>query len=45
VARTRSDALGWCVRLVGQHEADWLRDLREALVKVQEVRAAGPRSQ
>ena len=45
VARTRSDALGWCVRLVGQHEADWLRDLREALVKVQEVRVAGPRAQ
>jgi hypothetical protein len=44
VARTRSDALGWCVRLVGQHEDDWLRDLREALVKVQEVRAAGPQA-
>lgn len=44
VARTRSDALGWCVRLVGQHEGDWLQDLREALVKVQEVRAAGPQA-
>ena len=42
VARTRSDALAWCARLVGQHEADWLRDLREALVGVQKVRAAGP---
>jgi hypothetical protein len=44
VARTRSDALGWCVRLVGQHEDDWLRNLREALVKVREVRAAGPQA-
>ena len=24
VARSRSDALAWCVRLVGQHEDDWL---------------------
>ena len=24
VARSRSDALAWCVRLVGQHEEDWL---------------------
>jgi hypothetical protein len=42
VARTRSDALAWCARLVGQHEGDWLRDLRNALVEVQKVRAAGP---
>src|SRR5690348_4653391 len=24
VARSRADALAWCVRLVGQHESDWL---------------------
>jgi hypothetical protein len=42
VARTRSDALAWCVRLVGEHEADWVARLREALVHVQEVRASGP---
>ena len=42
VARSRSDALAWCVRLVGKHEADWIAELREALVKVQEARAAGP---
>jgi hypothetical protein len=42
VARTRSDALAWCVRLVGEHEADWLRDLREALTHVEKVRSAGP---
>ena len=42
VARSRSDALAWCVRLVGKHEADWIGELREALVKVQEARATGP---
>jgi len=42
VARSRSEALGWCVRLVGKHEGDWLADLREALVQVQQVRAEGP---
>ena len=44
VARSRSDALAWCVRLVGQHEDSWLADLREALRHVEEVRSAGPRS-
>jgi hypothetical protein len=42
VARSRSDALAWCVRLVGTHEADWIRELRAALVAVKRVRAAGP---
>jgi hypothetical protein len=42
VARSRSDALGWCVKLVGRHEADWLADLRGALVDVERVRAEGP---
>ena len=42
VARSRSEALAWCVRLVGQHEGDWLVDLREALVGVQRARADGP---
>jgi hypothetical protein len=30
VAANRSEAVAWCVRLVGQHEADWLRDLHDA---------------
>jgi hypothetical protein len=38
VARSRSEALAWCVQLVGQHEADWLADLREALANVEAVR-------
>jgi hypothetical protein len=42
VARSRSDALAWCVRLVGTHEADWIRELRSALVAVKRVRAKGP---
>ena len=42
VARSRSDALGWCVRLVGKHEGDWLAELRDALTSVEKVRAKGP---
>jgi hypothetical protein len=44
VARSRSDALAWCVRLVGEHEESWLGQLREALRRVEEVRAGGPQS-
>lgn len=43
VARTRSEALAWCVRLVGQHQQDWIQQLREALSGVEQARAAGPR--
>jgi hypothetical protein len=42
VARSRSDALGWCVKLVARHEADWLSNLRDALVDVERVRDSGP---
>jgi hypothetical protein len=42
VARSRSEALAWCVRLVGQHEADWLAELREAMGTVADVRSRGP---
>ena len=42
VARSRSDALGWCVRLVQQNADTWLGDLRSAMEKVEEVRAQGP---
>lgn len=42
VARSRADALAWCVRLVGRHEEDWLGELREAMTHVSEVRAQGP---
>lgn len=42
VARSRSEALAWCVRLVGQHEGDWLGQLREAMESVAAVRERGP---
>jgi hypothetical protein len=42
LARTRSEALAWCVRLVGKHQSDWIRELREALVRVNELRRQGP---
>jgi hypothetical protein len=42
VARSRADALAWCVRLVGQHEEDWLAELRAAMESVADVRAKGP---
>ena len=41
VARSRSHALAWCVRLVAERQDDWLKDLRDALKKVQEVRRRG----
>jgi hypothetical protein len=42
VARSRSDALAWCVRLVSKHEGEWIQQLRDALVHVEEVRDQGP---
>jgi hypothetical protein len=43
VARSRSHALAWCVRLVAERQEEWLKDLREALKSVEEVRREGPR--
>jgi hypothetical protein len=45
VARSRSDALAWCVKLVAQHSENWLGELREAMARVEDVRRAGPGSQ
>ncbi|WP_406431678.1 hypothetical protein OHB00_05135 [Streptomyces sp. NBC_00631] len=42
VARSRSEALAWCVRLVQRHTDDWLTELRESLEHVERVRAQGP---
>ena len=42
VARSRAEALAWCVRLVGEHEQEWIAALREALDKVRQTRQAGP---
>jgi hypothetical protein len=44
VARSRSDALAWCVRLTGENADAWLARLRAALRQVEEVRDQGPGS-
>lgn len=43
VARSRSEALAWCVRLVGDNESTWIDSLRTALGGVAEARKAGPK--
>lgn len=42
IARSRSDALAWCVRLVGRNQREWIDQLREAMAGVERVRAQGP---
>ncbi|MEO6957891.1 MAG: hypothetical protein ABI137_14195 [Antricoccus sp.] len=42
VARSRSDALAWAVKLVGEHTEEWLSNLRQAMAEVDTVRANGP---
>ena len=42
VARSRSEALAWSVRLVGSNAEAWLGELRSAMEQVDRVRAQGP---
>ena len=42
VARSRSEALAWCVRLVGKTESAWIAQLRDAMESVAQVRSEGP---
>jgi hypothetical protein len=42
VAKSRSEALAWCVRLVGTHESDWLTELESAMRLVDDVKQRGP---
>ena len=42
VARSRSEALAWCVKLVAERSDSWLAELREAMGRVEEVRKKGP---
>ena len=42
VARSRSEALAWCVTLVGEHTDEWLASLRAAMSDVDKLRAEGP---
>lgn len=44
VARSRSEALAWCVKLVGKNADSWLGDLRSAMSEVERIRATGPGS-
>lgn len=42
VARSRSEALAWAVKLTGEHAEDWLASLREAMAGVDRLRSQGP---
>jgi hypothetical protein len=42
VARSRSEALAWSVRLVGEHADEWLGKLRDAMGEVDKLRKEGP---
>lgn len=42
IARSRSEALAWCVKLVRANQAEWIEQLREAVSRVERVRAEGP---
>ena len=42
IARSRSEALGWAVTLVGQHTDEWLQGLRDAMAEVDKLRTEGP---
>lgn len=42
VARSRSHALAWCVRLVAKHQGEWVRELREAVATLERLKGTGP---
>ncbi|MDQ3153912.1 MAG: hypothetical protein M3R63_20095 [Actinomycetota bacterium] len=42
VARSRSEALAWAVRLVGEHAQEWLEELKRAMSTVDDLRSRGP---
>ena len=44
VARSRSDALAWCVKLVSANADEWLAKLRSAMESVETIRREGPLS-
>ncbi len=44
VARSRSEAMAWCVAQVGLHQSEWIDRLREAMTEVERIRAEGPPS-
>ncbi len=42
VARSRSEALAWCVQQVGQHQREWIERLQVAMSEVERIRSEGP---
>ena len=42
VARSRSHALAWCVRMVERNQGEWVKELKEAVKQVESVRRSGP---
>ncbi len=42
VARSRSEAMAWCVQQVGQHQSEWIDKLRDAMTEVERIRSEGP---
>ena len=44
VARSRSEALAWTVRLVAENESEWIAKLRNAMTEIEELRSQGPDS-
>lgn len=44
VARSRSEALAWCVQLVAENESEWIGKLRDAMEGLSELRDSGPSS-
>lgn len=44
VARSRSEALAWTVRLVAENESEWIGKLRSAMTDVEALRNEGPDS-
>ncbi|MEZ5225510.1 MAG: hypothetical protein R2710_02255 [Acidimicrobiales bacterium] len=42
VARSRSEALAWCVSQVATHQSEWIDRLREAMSEVERIRQQGP---
>jgi len=43
VARSRSHALAWCVKLVADHQGEWVTELKDTVRRLEELRATGPR--
>jgi hypothetical protein len=44
IARSRSEAMAWCVQLVAENEAEWIGKVRDAMKAVEDLRADGPDS-